>query len=271
MASSFAKRKTTRFLGPLLSSSLPHLCTRNGVPGSTRISPLLTQFVDSDSVKSPPFPPIENLNFRDSFTNRFGPKFSSSPNIYQIFLLKPKRSDLSDLFLSTNGQRVVFSSSSGQSRCSSGKCQTGDESKSPEICGTTFDRDESELAETREVVEKMMKSIASLSKAMSFLCVIPMGLGGWFMIGSGCSSMPDILLPTFLASGLSVQMAFVMIRSLEPILLFQRMEALGRLHTTTMSIEIAMQMNLFFSRLHVCFLSCIAVASVGLVYDVFIR
>ncbi|CAH9071992.1 unnamed protein product [Cuscuta epithymum] len=165
MASRFARRQASGFLGPLLSSSLPRLCTRNGVSGNTRTSPILTQFVDSNSVKSPPSSPIQKLSFPDSFTYRFCAKFSSHlptlprrnpSSIHQKFLLKPKRSDLSGLSLLTNNQRAVFSSSSEQAELPSGgggKTLSGDETKRVEIYEPRFDRSESAQAnETRDAI-----------------------------------------------------------------------------------------------------------------------
>ncbi|CAH9071988.1 unnamed protein product [Cuscuta epithymum] len=267
MASTLAKRQTSRFFRPLFSSSLSHLCARDGFSGNTRISPFLTQFLHSSS-------PIEKLNHPDPLPNRsiaqFRAQHHRNPNCkYQIFLRTPKHSDL---YLSTIGQKVRFSTSSEPPSDGSEKSQSADEFKHQEITGPTVERDESALAnETREVLEKMMKSVYGLSKALGFLSLFQLGLGAWFLYVSRDSPMPEISLQSFLAFGLPISMAFMLRRSLKPMYFFRKMEEQGRLQILTLTLQVAKQLNLLFCRVQGVSYSCIAVASVGLIYVVLSR
>ncbi|CAH9099694.1 unnamed protein product [Cuscuta europaea] len=275
MASTLAKRHSTRIFRPLFSSSLSHLCARHG---NTRISPFLTQFFHSTPVESPPSSPIQKLNRPDSLPNRSIAQFSAhhrplphrNPNCkFRNFLRTPKQSDL---YLSTIGQKVRFSTSSEPPSDGSEKSQSADEFKHQEITGPTVERDESALAnETREVLEKMMKNVYGLSKALGFLSLFQLGLGAWFLYVSRDSPMPEISLQSFLAFGLPISLAFMLRRSLKPMYFFKKMEEQGRLQILTLTLQVAKQLNLLFCRVQGVSYSCIAVASVGLIYVVLSR
>ncbi|CAH9072002.1 unnamed protein product [Cuscuta epithymum] len=183
MASRFARRQTSRVFGHLLSSSLPHLCTRNGVSGKKRFSPVLTQFVVSSlfTHRKTQFPRFLYSDLEPNLVSSPYPTLPEARNpsgIYQKFILKPKRSDLRGLSLLTNGQRAVFSSSSEQAELPSGgggKSQRGRELKRREICEPSFDRNESTQAyETRDEYFETMKEFA-LCLGMTFcVCLIPL-------------------------------------------------------------------------------------------------
>lgn len=276
MASTFAKRLTSSLFRPnlSLSSSYPHLCTHHGLSGIAKISPFLLQFFNSTSIKSPSSL-NQKPNLPDSFLTGSTTQFRylpqpRNPSCKFPFFLKPI---YLDQFLLNNGGRVRLLSTSEPSN-GSDKSQSASEypSQNPEfkhqeITGPTVERDVSALAnETREVLEKMMKNVYSLSKAFAVLSLVQLGLGAWFLYATRDSPMPEISLQSFLAFGLPISLAFMLRRSLKPMYFFKKMEEQGRLQILTLTLQVAKQLNLFFCRLQGVSYSCIGVAAVGLIY-----
>ncbi|VFQ70332.1 unnamed protein product [Cuscuta campestris] len=257
MASRFAKRFTSTIFRPHLSlpSSVSHISTGSNVSGKTRISPFLPPFIDSTKsyntqIRHHPLPRNPSCKF----------PFHPSP-VY------------SDRFLLTIHQQVrsvtSFDQPSGRRESQGSNEHPGQnpELKHQDITGPTVERDVSALAnETREVLEKMMKNVYGLSKALACLALVQMGLGAWFVYATRGSPMPEISLQSFLAIGLPVSLAFMLRRSLKPMRFFRKMEEQGRLQILTLTLQVAKELNLLFCRVQGVSYSCIAVAAVGLVY-----
>lgn len=146
------------------------------------------------------------------------------------------------------------------------------EFKHQEITGPTVERDVTPLAnETREVLEKMLKSMYSLSKALAVLGLIQLGLGGWITYLTQSAPMPEISIQSFLAFGLPFSLAFMLRRALKPIYFFKKMEEQSRLQILTLTLQTAKQLNLLFVRVQGVTYSCVAVTSLGLILVVFSR
>ncbi|KAJ8553703.1 hypothetical protein K7X08_024381 [Anisodus acutangulus] len=146
------------------------------------------------------------------------------------------------------------------------------EFKHQEITGPTVERDVSPLAnETREVLEKMLKSMYSLSKAFAVLGLVQLGLGAWITYITQSSPIREISIQSFLAFGLPFSLAFMLRRALKPIYFFKKMEEQSRLQILTLTLQAAKQLNLLFVRTQGVTYSCIAVTSLGLIFVVFSR
>ncbi|VFQ69182.1 unnamed protein product [Cuscuta campestris] len=257
MASRFAKRFTSTIFRPHLSlpSSVSHISTGSNVSGKTRFSPFLPRFIDSTK------------SYNTQISHHPLPR---NPSCKFPFHLSPV---YSDRFLLTIHQQVrsvtSFDQPSGRRESQGSNEHPGQnpELKHQEITGPTVERDVSALAnETREVLEKMMKNVYGLSKALACLALVQMGLGAWFVYATRGSPMPEISLQSFLAIGLPVSLAFMLRRSLKPMRFFRKMEEQGRLQILTLTLQVAKELNLLFCRVQGVSYSCIAVAAVGLVY-----
>ncbi|KAL3374884.1 hypothetical protein AABB24_006396 [Solanum stoloniferum] len=146
------------------------------------------------------------------------------------------------------------------------------EFKHQEITGPTVERDLTPLAnETREVLEKMLKTMYSLSKAFAVLGLIHLGLGAWLTYKTQSSPIPEISIQSFLAFGLPFSLAFMLRRALKPIYFFKKMEEQARLQILTLTLQAAKQLNLLFVRARGVTYSCVAVTSLGLILVVFSR
>ncbi|KAK4735542.1 hypothetical protein R3W88_009803 [Solanum pinnatisectum] len=146
------------------------------------------------------------------------------------------------------------------------------EFKHQEITGPTVERDVTPLAnETREVLEKMLKSMYSLSKAFAVLGLVHLGLGTWLTYKTQSSPIPEISIQSFLAFGLPFSLAFMLRRALKAIYFFKKMEEQARLQILTLTLQAAKQLNLLFVRTQGVTYSCVAVTSLGLILVVFSR
>ncbi|XP_019179122.1 PREDICTED: uncharacterized protein LOC109174339 [Ipomoea nil] len=265
MASTLAKRLTSSLFRPnlSLSSSYPHLCTHQGLSETAKISPFLLQFFNSTSIKSPSSL-NPNPNFPDSLLTGSTTQFRYLPSFKYPFYLNHNR----DQFLLNKCEKVRFLSTSEEPPSNGNeKSQSASEFKHQEITGPTVERDVSALAnETREVLEKMMKNVYSLSKALAVLSLVQLSLGAWFLYATRDSPMPEISLQSFLAFGLPISLAFMLRRSLKPMYFFKKMEDQGRLQILTLTLQVAKQLNLFFCRVQGVSYSCIGVAALGLIY-----
>ncbi|TMW80869.1 hypothetical protein EJD97_014198 [Solanum chilense] len=146
------------------------------------------------------------------------------------------------------------------------------EFKHQEITGPTVERDVTPLAnETREVLEKMLKTMYNLSKAFAVLGLVHLGLGAWLTYKTQSSPIPEISIQSFLAFGLPFSLAFMLRRALKPIYFFKKMEEQSRLQILTLTLQAAKQLNLLFVRAQGVTYSCVAVTSLGLILVVFSR
>ncbi|XP_027113703.1 uncharacterized protein LOC113762283 [Coffea eugenioides] len=173
-------------------------------------------------------------------------------------------------FFSTSN--ASSSSSSDQEKAGKPESQSEYPSQNPafkhqEIDGPTVERDVSALAnETREVLETMMKTVYSLSKALAGLGLINLGLGAWISYVTTASPVVEVSVQSILAFGLPFSLAFMLRRALKPMYFFKKMEEQGRLQILTLTLQVAKQLNLLFIRVRGVSYLCIAGASVGLVY-----
>ncbi|KAG9147762.1 hypothetical protein Leryth_018829 [Lithospermum erythrorhizon] len=141
-----------------------------------------------------------------------------------------------------------------------------------EITGPTVERDISALAnETREVLDKMMRNIYSLSKGLAVLGLFNLGLGAWISYSTKGLVIPEASLQSILAFGFPFSMAFMLRRSLKPMFFFTKMEEQGRLQILTLTLQIAKNLNVFFVRVRGVSYLCIAGGFAGLVYAILSR
>ncbi|KAG5565223.1 hypothetical protein RHGRI_001202 [Rhododendron griersonianum] len=146
------------------------------------------------------------------------------------------------------------------------------EFKHQEIEGPTVERDVSTLAsETRDVLQSMMKTISSLSKALAVLGLVQLGLGAWISYVTKSSPFTEVSVQGFLAFGFPFSVAFLLRQSLKHMYFFKKMEELGRLQILTLTLQIAKNLNVLFVRVRGVSYLCIAGASIGLVYSALAR
>lgn len=144
--------------------------------------------------------------------------------------------------------------------------------KHQEIEGPTVERDLSALAEeTREVLQRTMKSMYSLSKAMAVLGLIQLGLGAWITYISGSSPISGVSMQSFVAFAFPFSLAFLLRQSLKPMYFFKKTEEQGRLQILTLTLQVTKQMNLFFVRGGAVSKICIFGLSAGLLLAAFSR
>lgn len=146
------------------------------------------------------------------------------------------------------------------------------EFKHQEIEGPTVERDPSALAEeTREVLEKTMRSIYSLSKAMALLGLVQLGLGAWITYMTKSSPITEVSIQSFVAFAFPFSLAFLLRQSLKPMYFFKKMEEQGRLQILTLTLQVAKQLNLFFVRIRGVSVICIVGLSAGVLFALFSR
>ncbi|XP_055828735.1 uncharacterized protein LOC129896791 [Solanum dulcamara] len=257
MASTVTRRFTTKLLrNPSVSSPLSFL-------RDPQINPKLSTPFNS-YVKSTPF--IQN---QPPF---LGIIQNSKPN---LSLFQKKIKFQTQGFLGEMKNLRYFSSSNeggGNPKSPSEYPSENPEFKHQEITGPTVERDVTPLAnETREVLEKMLKTMYSLSKAFAVLGLVQLGLGAWITYKTQSSPIPEISIQSFLAFGLPFSLAFMLRRALKPIYFFKKMEEQARLQILTLTLQAAKQLNLLFVRVQGVTYSCVAVTSLGLILVVFSR
>ncbi|CAM8983274.1 unnamed protein product [Rhodiola kirilowii] len=142
-----------------------------------------------------------------------------------------------------------------------------------EIEGPTVERDLSPLAnETRQVIEGLMKTMYSSSKALALLGLAQLGLGAWVSYAMP-SSPPvwEVSLQSAIAFGFPFSVAFMLRQGVKPMLFFKKMEEIGRLQILTLTLQIGKSLNVFFVRIRGVTYLCIAGISAGLLITVFQR
>ncbi|GFY90458.1 hypothetical protein Acr_07g0006550 [Actinidia rufa] len=142
------------------------------------------------------------------------------------------------------------------------------EFKHQEIEGPTVERDISALAnETREVLETIMKTIYSLTKALALLGLVQLVLGAWVSYITRSSPTMEVSIQSSVAFGFPFAVAFLLRQSLKPMYFFKKMEEAGRLQILTLTLQIAKNLNLLFVRVRSVSYLCVAGASIGLVFS----
>lgn len=173
----------------------------------------------------------------------------------------------------TSQRPRYFSSSDSPSDSEKSQNQSEYPSKIPnfkhqEIEGPTVERDLSALAnETREVLERMMKNIYALSKAVAFLGLIQLGVGAWISYITKATPIPEVSIQSFIAFGFPFTLAFMLRQSVKPMYFFKKMEEQGRLQILTLALQVAKNLNVFFVRLRSVSFWCIAGVSVGVLFN----
>lgn len=135
-----------------------------------------------------------------------------------------------------------------------------------------MERDTSALAnETRDVLQAMMKTMCSLSKALALLGLAQLGLGAWISYVTRASPLTEVSVQGCLAFGFPFAAAFLLRQSLKHMYFFKKMEEMGRLQILTLTLQVAKNFNLLFVRVRGVAYLCVAGASVGLVYSALAR
>ncbi|VVA97402.1 unnamed protein product [Arabis nemorensis] len=136
--------------------------------------------------------------------------------------------------------------------------------KHQEIEGPTVERDLSALGnETREVLEKMMKNMYSLSGAMGLLGLTQLIVGGTILYATRSDPMREMTIQSCIAFGFPFAMALMVRRSLKPMYFFKKMEEAGRLQILTLTLQVAKNLNLLFVRGRVVSILCVCVLCCG--------
>ncbi|WCJ18959.1 hypothetical protein M5689_001272 [Euphorbia peplus] len=144
--------------------------------------------------------------------------------------------------------------------------------KHQEIEGPTVERDLSALAnESREVLEKMMKNMYSLSQALALLGVVQLGYGAWISYVTKDAPMTEVSIQGVLAFGFPFAMAFMLRQSLKSMYFFKKMEEIGRLQILTLTLQITKNLNVFFARTRTVSALCVAGLSFGLLFTLVSR
>ncbi|KFK38613.1 hypothetical protein AALP_AA3G137000 [Arabis alpina] len=136
--------------------------------------------------------------------------------------------------------------------------------KHQEIEGPTVERDLSALGnETREVLEKMMKNMYSLSGAMGLLGLTQLVIGGTILYATKSDPMLEMTIQSCIAFGFPFAMALMVRRSLKPMYFFKKMEEVGRLQILTLTLQVAKNLNVLFVRGRVVAILCVGVLCFG--------
>lgn len=139
--------------------------------------------------------------------------------------------------------------------------------KHQEIEGPTVERDLSALAnETRQVLEDLIKTLYSSSKAIAALGLLQLALGAWISYLTRSSPIFEASLLGCVAFGFPFSLAFLLRQSVKPIYFFYKMEQLGRLQILTLSLQVAKSLNLFFVRARGVSYFCVAALSFGVLF-----
>ena len=176
-----------------------------------------------------------------------------------------------------NPKHRYFSSSGSSSDSDEPQDQSEYPSQNPDfkhqdIEGPTVERDLSALAnETREVLERTMKNIYGLSRAVAVLGLVQLGLGAWISYVTKATPMTEVSIQSFVAFGFPFTLAFKLRQTLKPMLFFKKMEELGRLQILTLTLQVTKNLNIFFVRLRGVSFLCIAGMSVGLLFTLLSR
>ncbi|XP_059455744.1 uncharacterized protein LOC132185941 [Corylus avellana] len=182
-----------------------------------------------------------------------------------------------DLYWFSRGKPRFYSTSDSSSESEKPQNPSNYPSQNPdfkhqEIEGPTVDRDLSALAnETREVLERMMKTIYGLSKAVAILGLVQLGLGAWIAYITKSSPFSEVSIQSAVAFGFPFALAFMLRQSLKPMYFFKKMEEQGRLQILTLTLQVAKNLNIFFVRVRGVTFMCIAGLSIGFLFTLLSR
>jgi hypothetical protein len=136
--------------------------------------------------------------------------------------------------------------------------------KHQEIEGPTVERDLSPLAnETREVLDRMRKSIHGLSTVFAVLGVTHLGVGAWLVYSMPQGTPQEVSIQGITAFAFPFAMAFLIRRSLKPMVFFNKMEEMGRLQILTSVMQQVKWLDLLLRRTRVLGVCCILGMSAG--------
>ncbi|KAK4792989.1 hypothetical protein SAY86_023424 [Trapa natans] len=139
--------------------------------------------------------------------------------------------------------------------------------KSQEIEGPTVERDLSPLAnEIRDVLDGMMRTIYSSSKAIAALGLIQLGVGAWISYITRSSPINEVTIMSCVAFGFPFSLAFMLRQCVNPMLFFRKMEELGRLQILTLTLQVAKSTNALFVRVRGVSYACIVGLVAGLLF-----
>ncbi|XP_073004430.1 uncharacterized protein [Typha latifolia] len=262
MASFLCRRvNPTRFLTlkPTFFQSTPHLAALSNPKPTNPIS-----------IRSNLYPFSSNAAFsRFQFRSLIHQSPTSttpnlrSPSLVSRFLHEPRCQN-------PNLVTRDFSSTAPESKDASKQPEAPDELRHQEIVGPTVERDVSALAEeTRQVLDKLRKSIYDLSSALALLGVAHLGLGAWIIYAVKPSD--EVSLQGLVAFAFPFSVAFLMRRTLKPITFFRKMEEQGRLQILTLTLQVSKSLNTLFLRTRVLTLCCIVGISAGSLATVWLR
>ncbi|GAB2216647.1 hypothetical protein Droror1_Dr00024423 [Drosera rotundifolia] len=148
----------------------------------------------------------------------------------------------------------------------------GPQFKHQEIEGPTVERDLSALAnETREVLDRLMRTLYDLSRVLGVLGLVQLGYGAWVSYVTKDLKLFEVTVMSVAAFGFPFSVAFLIRRSVKDMRFFEKMEGIGRLQLMTSTMQIAKNLNVMFVRIRgVCFL-CVGGLSCGLLFAILSR
>ncbi|KAF3779374.1 hypothetical protein EJ110_NYTH41591 [Nymphaea thermarum] len=145
--------------------------------------------------------------------------------------------------------------------------ETIDSFKSQEIEGPTVERDLSPLAnETREVLDKLRRSIYNLSNAVALLGIAQLICGAWVSWITREGVIPETLVQGVAAFGFPFTMAFLLRQAAKPMGFFRKVEEMGRLQILTLALQTVKSVDLLIRRVQVISLICGASLLTGLLF-----
>ncbi|ERN11745.1 uncharacterized protein LOC18439946 [Amborella trichopoda] len=195
----------------------------------------------------------ENRVLYTSSTRSYSHSANSSPNPNQVGNLSSPCSNPNDS-QSDSTEKPQFE-----------KSYSAETLKHQEIEGPTVQRDLSALAnETREVLGRMRKSMYDLSRAMALLGLMQLTCGAWIAWITKASPVTEVSIQSIAAFAFPFSFAFLLRRTLKPVVFFNKMEEQGRLQILTLALQVAKSLDLLFRRTHATAILCVAGVSIAL-------
>ncbi|KAJ8748713.1 hypothetical protein K2173_011261 [Erythroxylum novogranatense] len=272
----FKNSQATRYV-----SSYPHsvLCEHRN-PLSSDISSTHDSYfpygglnVEPRAATSNPKPSYVDLTFRPYSSFGANPKVIhlSSWKTLNLGVFKP--CDPCYIMFSNPRPRYISTSDPAKPQEPNQYPSKNPDFKHQEIEGPTVERDISALGnETREVLERMMKNMYSLSRVLALMGLVQLGVGAWISYTITKSTpVTEISIQSFVAFGFPFTLAFMLRQSLKPMHFFKKMEDQSRLQILTLALQVAKNLNVLFVRVRGVSVMCIAGASCGLLYALLTR
>jgi hypothetical protein len=121
------------------------------------------------------------------------------------------------------------------------------------------------------VLDKMRKSIHGLSTVFALLGITHLGVGAWLLYSMPQGSPQEVSIQGIAAFTFPFAMAFLMRRSLKPMVFFNKMEEMGRLQILTSVMQQVKWLDLLLRRTRVVGVCCVLGMSTGVLVAILKR